>query len=119
MRSAALFFVTLVAAASARLTCTVKPLGGGEDDGPNILAAFKRCGKKGRVTLDQYYVVDTLLLTTDLDDVEIEFTGTGTSVYSHLRRVLTPSHSPVYSGYCQVVSSELLPNISKRVNISL
>jgi len=76
MRTTALILTSLAAVASARLTCTVKPLGGGQDDGPNILAAFKRCAKKGRVTLDKYYVVDTLLLTTGLDDVEIELTGT-------------------------------------------
>ncbi|THH32774.1 hypothetical protein EUX98_g1418 [Antrodiella citrinella] len=76
MRTVALLLTLLVAAVSARISCTVKPLGGGQDDGPNILAAFKRCAKEGRVTLDKYYVVDTLLLTTGLDDVEIEFTGT-------------------------------------------
>ncbi|TCD71895.1 hypothetical protein EIP91_000027 [Steccherinum ochraceum] len=75
MRTIALLLTSLAAAASARLSCKVKPLGGGQDDGPNILAAFKRCAKKGRVTLDQYYVVDTLLMTTGLDDVEIELSG--------------------------------------------
>ena len=60
----------------ARLTCTVKPLGGGQDDGPNILSAFKRCAKNGHITLDKYYVVDTLLLTEELDNVEIELSGT-------------------------------------------
>lgn len=77
MRTAALLLASLVAVASARLSCKVKPLGGGQDDGPNILAAFKRCAKKGRVTLDKYYVVDTLLMTTGLDDIEIELSGVG------------------------------------------
>lgn len=76
MRSLGLILVTLASVATARLTCTVKNLGGGQDDGPNILAAFKRCAKNGKVTLDKYYVVDTLLLTTGLDDVEIELSGT-------------------------------------------
>ena len=69
--------VTFAAITSARLTCTVKPLGGGQDDGPNILSAFKRCAKNGRIKLDRYYVVDTLLLTEGLDDVEVELSGTG------------------------------------------
>lgn len=80
MRTISLVLASLVAVASARLSCKVKPLGGGQDDGPNILAAFKRCAKKGRVTLDKYYVVDTLLMTTGLDDVEIELSGTGTYI---------------------------------------
>lgn len=78
MRSLGLILslATLASVATARLTCTVKNLGGGQDDGPNILAAFQRCAKNGKVTLDKYYVVDTLLLTTGLDDVEIELSGT-------------------------------------------
>lgn len=67
---------SLVVAVSARLSCIVKALGGGQDDGPNILKAFDRCKSKGKVILDQYYVIDTLLLTTGLDDVEIELSGT-------------------------------------------
>ncbi len=67
----------LAALALARRTCKVPAIGGGEDDGPAINAAFKRCAKKSRVVLDKYYVVDTLLLTEDLDDVQIELSGTG------------------------------------------
>lgn len=77
MRAFALTLASLAAAASARLTCKVAHLGGGQDDGPAIMAAFKRCAKNGRVTLDKYYSVNSVLLTTGLDDVEIEFTGTG------------------------------------------
>lgn len=70
---------SLAALALARLSCKVPAIGGGEDDGPAINAAFKRCAKKGKVVLDKYYVVDSLLLTEDLDDVEIELSGTGKS----------------------------------------
>jgi len=63
-------------AASARLDCNVAHLGGGRDDGPAINAAFERCAKNGKVVLDQYYSVDSLLFTTGLDDVEIELSGT-------------------------------------------
>jgi hypothetical protein len=73
------FFVALAAFAPlavARLDCVVKGLGGGQDDGPNILAAFKRCKSNGKITLADYYSVDTLLLVTGLNDVEIELTGT-------------------------------------------
>jgi galacturan 1,4-alpha-galacturonidase len=68
--------------AAARLTCVVNGLGGGQDDGPNILTAFNRCGKNGKITLAGYYSVDTLLLTTGLDNVEIELSGTRASCLS-------------------------------------
>ncbi|KAI0760371.1 pectin lyase-like protein [Fomes fomentarius] len=71
-----LTFAFLAALALARRSCKVPAIGGGEDDGPAINAAFKRCAKKSRVVLDKYYVVDTLLLTEDLDDVQIELSGT-------------------------------------------
>ncbi|KAM5537637.1 hypothetical protein V8D89_008715 [Ganoderma adspersum] len=57
-------------------TCNVPAIGGGEDDGPAILAAFKECSRDAKIVLDKYYVVDTLLLTKDLDNVEIELSGT-------------------------------------------
>ncbi len=69
--------VLLSALAVARRTCKVSAIGGGEDDGPAINAAFERCSKNAKVVLDKYYVVDTLLLTKDLDDVEVELSGTG------------------------------------------
>ncbi|OJT08832.1 hypothetical protein TRAPUB_259 [Trametes pubescens] len=68
--------VLLSALAVARRTCKVSAIGGGEDDGPAINAAFERCSKNAKVVLDKYYVVDTLLLTKDLDDVEVELSGT-------------------------------------------
>ena len=59
-----------------RPSCVVNGLGAGQDDGPNILAAFEQCKKGGSVILADYYSVDTLLLVTGLDDVEIELSGT-------------------------------------------
>ncbi|KAF9221196.1 glycoside hydrolase family 28 protein [Gyrodon lividus] len=56
--------------------CTVIPLGGGQDDGPNILYAFETCKSGGTIVLDQYYVVNTVLVTTGLKDVGIELSGT-------------------------------------------
>lgn len=76
-RALTLLSVSFCAAlASARLDCKVPHLGGGQDDGPAINAAFKRCAKNGKVVLDKYYSVDSLLFTTGLDDVEIELSGT-------------------------------------------
>ena len=74
-----LLLAVLCTVASARLSCKVRipNLGGGRDDGPAINAAFQRCAKNGKVVLDKYYLVDTLLFTTGLDDVEIELSGTG------------------------------------------
>lgn len=77
MRTLTLLTLSALAAlASARLDCKVAHLGGGRDDGPAINAAFKRCAKNGKVVLDKYYLVDSLLFTTGLDDVEIELSGT-------------------------------------------
>ncbi|KZT22387.1 glycoside hydrolase family 28 protein [Neolentinus lepideus HHB14362 ss-1] len=59
-----------------RTICSVKAIGGGQDDGPNINTAFQQCSSNGRIVLDGYYVVDTLLFTTVLSDVEIELSGT-------------------------------------------
>ncbi|OCH83873.1 pectin lyase-like protein [Obba rivulosa] len=57
-------------------TCTVQHLGGRQDDGPNIRAVFKECSSDAKIVLDQYYSVDSLLVTTGLRNVEIELSGT-------------------------------------------
>lgn len=57
--------------------CTVTPLGGGQDDGPNIIQAFDACSSGGTIVLDKYYVVNTVLVITGLQDVSIDLSGTG------------------------------------------
>ncbi|KAI8972908.1 pectin lyase-like protein [Trametes punicea] len=61
---------------SSRKTCEVPAKGAGQDDGPTINSVFKKCSRNSKIVLDKYYVVDTLLLTENLDDVEIELSGT-------------------------------------------
>ncbi|KAG8852227.1 hypothetical protein FRB96_008873 [Tulasnella sp. 330] len=56
-------------------TCSVKALGGGKDDAPNILAAFEKCKEDAIIVLDGSYTVGTLLKAT-LKNVEISLTGT-------------------------------------------
>ncbi|KAH7915770.1 glycoside hydrolase family 28 protein [Hygrophoropsis aurantiaca] len=56
-------------------TCTVVPLGGGQDDGPNILSALAQCNNGGTVVLNQYYVVGTVLVTNGLKDIGIKLSG--------------------------------------------
>ncbi|KIM64371.1 glycoside hydrolase family 28 protein [Scleroderma citrinum Foug A] len=56
-------------------TCTVAPLGGGKDDGPNIRTAFQMCGSRSTIVLDGTYTIGTVLVTTGLDNVRIKFTG--------------------------------------------
>ncbi|RDX42441.1 pectin lyase-like protein [Lentinus brumalis] len=68
--------LALARATSTRKTCKVAAIGGGEDDGPAINSAFKKCAKNSKIVLDKYYVVDTLLKTENLDNVEIELSGT-------------------------------------------
>ncbi|KZS92111.1 pectin lyase-like protein [Sistotremastrum niveocremeum HHB9708] len=57
-------------------TCTVVARGAGQDDGPSINAAFQECSKNSKVVLNDYYVVNTLLKTTGLSNVQIELSGT-------------------------------------------
>jgi hypothetical protein len=122
MHTLTFLLASLCAVASARLSCKVPHLGGGRDDGPAINAAFERCAKGGKVVLDQYYSVDTLLFTTGLDDVEIELSGTGmcSILPSHPRLHVFNNNlcfSTIHTGYCKVVTPELLPNVSKRVGV--
>ncbi|EJU00154.1 hypothetical protein DACRYDRAFT_127566 [Dacryopinax primogenitus] len=55
--------------------CHVVPVGKGGDDGPSILSAFNQCGQNGKIVLDQYYSVNTVLNTTGLNNVHIELSG--------------------------------------------
>ena len=65
-------------------TCTVVPLGGEKDDSPNIRTAFKMCGSQSTIVLDGTYTVGTVLVTTGLDNVRIEFTGSCTCTVPEL-----------------------------------
>ncbi|KAH9919866.1 glycoside hydrolase family 28 protein [Fomitopsis serialis] len=67
----------LVAVASAyEKVCRVTPLGGGQDDGPNINSVFAECASEATIVLDGYYSVNTLLLTEGLSHVDILLSGT-------------------------------------------
>ncbi|OCH86769.1 pectin lyase-like protein [Obba rivulosa] len=80
MRFLLLGITSVISAAFARGTktkvCTVEHLGGMQDDGPNIRAAFQKCSSNAKIVLDKYYRVDSLLLTTNLRSVDIELSGT-------------------------------------------
>jgi len=54
--------------------CTVTALGGGQDDGPNLLYAFQLCSAYALIDLPGYYTVNTVL-QTNLTNVEIRLTG--------------------------------------------
>lgn len=49
-------------------------MGGGEDDGPNLLYAFDLCSSYALINLPGYYTVNTVL-QTNLTNVEIRLTG--------------------------------------------
>lgn len=68
--------LALVLAVNCERECHIPHHDSGSDAGPAINAAFKRCARHGKVVLDDFYTVDTLLFTTNLTDVEIEFSGT-------------------------------------------
>lgn len=58
-------------------TCFVDALGNGQDDGPQILAAFRKCNNGGTVAfLDPLYTIGTALDLTFLSSVDIAIQGT-------------------------------------------
>lgn len=78
MSSLAFILATLALHSSfsrARQTCQVASSVAGKDAGPAILSAFQTCGKGGKILLDGYYLVDTVLQTTG-NGIEIELSGT-------------------------------------------
>lgn len=74
--------LALSALAVDGITCTVTPLGSGTggkdpDDTPQILDAFKKCGKNGRVVLTEgLFHIGQVMKTTDFSNVTIEIHGT-------------------------------------------
>lgn len=60
-----------------RKTCTVKANGTNKtDDAPAIKAAFKECGRHGKVVFEPtIYFVNSVLNITDLEDVDIDVQG--------------------------------------------
>ncbi|KAK2605417.1 hypothetical protein N8I77_008254 [Diaporthe amygdali] len=58
-------------------TCTVTPLTTGADDTPQILDAFKQCGRDGTVVLTEgLFNIGQVMRTTDLNNCDIEIHGT-------------------------------------------
>lgn len=102
MRFASLLALLPVALAASHVkvdgsTCTVTPIGGGQDDGPNIIRAFDACKSGGTIVLDRYYVVNTVLVITGLQDVKIEFSSVGAS------RSLNTRSASIQSTYLSAV----------------
>lgn len=61
-----------------RRSCTVRSGGSNAtDDAPEILKAFKKCGRKGRVVFESTtYYVNSVMNITWLEDVDIDIYGT-------------------------------------------
>lgn len=97
-------------------TCTVVPLGGGQDDAPSILDAFRSCGSGGTVVLDKYYVVNTVLVITGVRNVSIVLSGVGGSILQapdpRLHSFLL---STIHPKYCVLVTQLLLYGVPERV----
>lgn len=115
--------VALLAFTCARKpkVCIVKAIGGGQDDGPNINAAFKRCSTDARVILDGYYVVDTLFFTINLKNVDILLSGTGMHyTLSFFIQITNAIDSAIHSWHREMVPTELLSHVPEcvRLNIS-
>lgn len=117
-----LLAITIAAESSPNLrvdgdTCTVLPIGGGQDDAPNIINAFDACRSGGTVVLDQYYVVNTVLVITDLQNVNIQLSGVGQSVPLHHRyyAIHSAHFSTIHAKYRLLVPQLLLYGVPERV----
>lgn len=83
MRIAQLLPVAILALQSSassaqnRKTCAIKPSGTNKtDDAPAIRAAFKECGRHGKVIFKPTtYYINSVLNITDLEDVDIDVKG--------------------------------------------
>ncbi len=69
-----LAFNPLTSCSAAPTTCQVP--GGTTDDGPAIKAALSSCNNGGTIVLDKIYTIGSVLQTTNLINVAIQFTGT-------------------------------------------
>ena len=72
------FLLALALVVSANKECHVhhSAIGADGDAGPAINAAFQNCSRHGKVILDGFYTVNTLLFTTNLTGVEVQLSGT-------------------------------------------
>lgn len=63
--------------AQSRKTCTIQASGTNKtDDAPAIRAAFKECGRHGKIVFEPTtYYVNSVLNITDLEDVDIDVQG--------------------------------------------
>ena len=60
-----------------RKTCTIKASGTNQtDDAPAIRAAFKECGRHGKIVFEPTtYHVNSVLNIVDLEDVDVDVQG--------------------------------------------
>lgn len=74
------FLLALALLVAANKECHVRhrDIGPDGDAGPAINAAFQNCSRHGKVILDGFYTVNTLLFTTNLTGVEVQLSGTST-----------------------------------------
>ena len=61
----------------SRKTCNIKASGANRtDDAPAIRAAFKECGRHGKIVFEPTtYYINSVLNITGLEDVEIDIQG--------------------------------------------
>ncbi|KAG9312452.1 pectin lyase fold/virulence factor [Chiua virens] len=122
-RLAALLPLVLAASPYVKVdgnTCTVVPIGGGQDDGPNIIHAFDACGSGGTIVLDRYYVVNTVLVITGLHDANIQLSGSNiprTSRIGHPTLTIWSTRTPQRSGsfpvtiFTSTAEAPLMPTV--------
>lgn len=73
----ALFAFSGHASPQGRKTCTIEASGTNQtDDAPAIRAAFRECGRHGKIVFEPTtYYVNSVLNITDLEDVDIDVQG--------------------------------------------
>jgi galacturan 1,4-alpha-galacturonidase len=81
-------------------------MGGGEDDGPNLMYAFDLCSSGALINLPGYYVVNTVL-NTSLHNVEIRLSG----AISYVPDIAYWSPNSIYLTYVSAFPLEIITNL--------
>jgi galacturan 1,4-alpha-galacturonidase len=85
-------------------------MGGGQDDGPNILYAFQLCSSNALIDLPGYYTVHTVL-QTNLSSVEVRLGG----AISYVPDIQYWSPNSIYLTYVSCPTGEM-PELTEQQN---
>jgi galacturan 1,4-alpha-galacturonidase len=118
LRLAVLFSLAAINSAALNKTgsdCVVTPLGGTSDDTPQILDAFKQCGKDGSITLSEgTFNIGQVMDKLDFQNCDIHIYGT--LIWStDIQYWLFHSISVVYAGRSTACTGTCPANFSQQL----